>query len=167
MPGASAGVAGAGVPGSRGQPSGRPPPPSPRDFFTLCPIPGPLTGTGSYFWKFLFFFLNAMHPDSLWPPADGPRPRVRLDVPHSGIRSAPKRVCAGSEPLLTTARAVSPWPAAEYPCLPPRPSLVSLCPLPPPHGPSAGSGPILRAAAPQSPGESEGGIGAASAGFPP
>lgn len=135
MPGASAGVTGAGVPGSRGQPSGRPPLPSPRDFFPLCPIPGPLTGTGSYFWKFLFFFLNAMHPDSLWPPADGPRPRVRLDVPHSGIRSAPKRVCAGSEPLLTTARAVSPRPATPvfprgpppFPSAPrPRPAMALL-----------------------------------------
>lgn len=85
-----------------------------------------------------------MHPDSLWPPADGPRPRVRLDVPHSGIRSAPKRVCAGSEPLLTTARAVSPRPAAEYPRLPPRPSPVSLCPPSPP--PMA----LLRAPAPSS-----------------
>lgn len=77
MPGASAGVAGAGVPGSRGQPSGRPPPPSPRDFFTLCPIPGPLTGTGSYFWKFLFFFFKCNAPrfplaTCRWSQAQGP-----------------------------------------------------------------------------------------------
>lgn len=94
-----------------------------------------------------------MHPDSLWPPADGPRPRVRLDVPHSGIRSAPKRVRAGSEPLLTTARAVSPWPAAEYPRLPPRPSPVSLCPpFPPAPWPFCGLRPHPPRSRPAEPG---------------
>lgn len=148
MPGASAGVAGARVPGSRGQPSGRPPPPSPRDFFTLCPIPGPLTGTGSYFWKFLFFFFKCNAPrfplaTCRWSQAQGPsRCSALRDPLCSEARPCGFRAAAHHGPCCVPSACcrVPPSSPAALPRFP-------LPPVPPPHGPSAGSGPILRAAA--------------------
>lgn len=144
MPGASAGVAGAGVPGSRGQPSGRPPPPSPRDFFTLCPIPGPLTGTGSYFWKFLFFFFKCNAP------------RFPLATCRWSQAQGPSRCSALRDPLCSEARLCGFRAAAHHgPCCvpsaccrvpPSSPAALPRFPLPPVPPPMA----LLRAPAPSS-----------------
>lgn len=107
-------------------------------------------------------------------------PRFPLATCRWSQAQGPSRCSALRDPLCSEARLCGFRAAAHHgPCCvpsaccrvpPSSPAALPrfpLPPVPPPHGPSAGSGPILRAAAPQSPGESEGGIGAASAGFPP